>query len=248
MEPEEYPRIAQLEESHWWYRGLRERVIAECDDRVGKDAPILDVGCGTGGTMMALRSRFPSARIVGVDVSPLAIFHAARKGARHLVYGNINDLPFADGTFDVIVALDILYHEAVDEKRALHELFRVLRSGGSVVVNAPAFDWLRSDHDAVIHTARRYTTARLRTKAVEAGFEVVKCEYRNSLLFPLMVMERFARKIFPSATPRSAVVRHSAPANFLLGAVLAFENTLTRCGIRFPAGGSVFAVLTRPLR
>lgn len=245
MEPEEYPWMAQVEESHWWYRGLRERVIVECEGSVGEGTTILDVGCGGGGTMVALRSRFPSARIVGIDFSPLAIFHTARKGGGHLVYGNINDLPFADGTFDVIAALDVLYHAAVDEKRALQELLRVLRPAGIVIVNVPAFEWLRSDHDKVIHTARRYTTGRLRAKATEAGFEVVRCGYRNSLLFPLMLVERLIRKVFRPASPRSAVVRHWTPIDFLFGAILSLENRLLKCGVRFPAGGSVFAVLTK---
>lgn len=248
MDPEEYGLVSQVEARHWWYRGLREWVLAQCESRVHDEATILDVGCGTGGTILAFRSRFHSATIVGVDFSPLAIIHARRKADGHLVRGDINTLPFSDCAFDIILALDILYHAAVDEQRALHELRRVLAPAGVVLVNVPAFEWMRSNHDVVIHTARRYTTRQLAARAAGAGFGVVRCHYRNSLLFPLMAINRLAQRLFCSAPPRSALVRHSAPINALFGSVLTLENRLLKHGVKLPLGGSVFAILTKSPR
>ena len=245
MEPEEYSSMAQVEASHWWYKGLRERVFVELDDHVGEGTTVLDAGCGTGGTMAALRSRFPLAKITGIDLSPLAVPHAKDKAAGDVAHGTVNALPFADGVFDVVLVLDVLYHSGVDDNEALQELLRVLKSNGIVLINVPAFEWIRSDHDKVVHTARRYTAGQLRAKATQVGFEIVDCGYRNSLLFPLMVVQRLAERVTRHKAPKSAVVRLSAPVNFLLGAVLGFENRLLKSGVRFPAGGSVFEVLTK---
>ena len=246
MEPEEYSLISSVESSHWWYKGLRKRVITELDERVGEDTVILDAGCGTGGVVAGLGGRFPSSRIVGVDYSPIAVRHAVEKAEGHIAFGSVNALPFADGSFDVITALDVIYHAGVNENQALREFMRTLKPGGVAVVQVPAFEWLRSNHDVVVHTARRYTSRKLRASAREAGFDIVKCGYRNSLLFPLMVAQRLFTKVLRAHAPRSAVISHGIVADTLLGVMLAIENMLLRRGVRFPAGGSVFAVLEKP--
>ena len=246
MEPEEYELIAAVEQSHWWYRGLRNHVLAKINARLEQGGYVLDAGCGTGGTVAALNGRFPSAKILGIDSSPFAVQHAKATAGGHLAFGNVHSLPFPDDLFDYIISLDVLYHAAVDEKQALREFLRTVKPGGLVLVQVPAYDWLWSDHDVVVHTARRYTAGKLRSSAVGAGFGVVECGYRNSLLFPLMVAQRLMSKVFRSDTPRSAVVRHGVIINSLLGAILGVENMLLGRGVRFPVGGSVFAVFRRP--
>ena len=246
MEPEEYTRIAATENSHWWHKGLRNHVITTLIGRIEKNAHILDAGCGTGGTVAALNGRFLGAKIVGIDFSPCAILYAKEKAAGQLVFGNVHSLPFPDASFDVIIALDVLYHSAVDEKQALREFLRTVKPGGLVLIQVPAYEWLRSDHDAVVHTARRYTARNLRSSAVGVGFAVVECGYRNSLLFPLMVVQRLVRKIRKSNVPKSALICHGAIINTLLSVTLAVESMLLRRGVKFPAGGSVFAVFRKP--
>ena len=246
MEPEEYSLIADVEGHHWWHKGLRNRVIAELKGLVYEGIFILDAGCGTGGTVASFRACFPSATVVGVDFSPIALLHAKKKAGGQLTLGNVNTLPFADASFDIITALDVIYHAEIDEDHAFKEFMRIIKPGGKLLVNVPAYEWLRSDHDVVVHTARRYTVGKLRAKACEAGFGIVGCGYRNSLLFPLMVMQRITRRIWKSSSPKSAVIQHWGPVNVLLSIVLALENLLLSRGLKFWAGGSVFAVLKKP--
>lgn len=246
MEPEEYALIAAVEDSHWWYHGLRKYVIAELESLIGETANILDAGCGAGGIVAAINARFPRARIVGVDISPIAIPYSRAKVDGALAFADVNALPFPDATFDAIISLDVICNAAVDEKQVLREFMRAIKPGGVILLQIPAYEWLRSDHDVVVHTARRYTARNLRASAGGAGFEILMCGYRNSLLFPLMIIQRLVRKVLRPTAPKSAVIRHGSVINTLLSVMLDVENMLHRRGIRFPIGGSVFAVLRKP--
>ncbi|RME43213.1 MAG: class I SAM-dependent methyltransferase, partial [Caldilineae bacterium] len=142
MQPAEYANLAAHEESHWWFAGKREAVLW-CLARFGPPQPamwrVLDVGCGPGATLTALREHFPF--VVGVDYAPEALHYAARRHQRRLCRGNALALPFAGNTFHAVTALDVLYQRWVtDDRAALGEMHRVLKPGGLLVATVPAFD------------------------------------------------------------------------------------------------------------
>ncbi len=245
MEPEEYALISAVESDHWWYKGLRNFVLKKLAGRMDPNARILDAGCGTGGILAAINSRFPEAKTTGGDYSPIAMVHANEKARGHVTLGNVEALPFSDASFDIIISLDVIYHSSVDDEKAIREFMRVAKPGGLVFVHVPAYEWLRSDHDIVVHTARRYTSGKLRSRFGAAGFRTVECGYRNSLLFPAMATQRLLSKVRRHHSPKSAVVRHQRVVNTLLSTTLAAEGMLLRTGVRFPGGGSVFAIFKK---
>ncbi len=94
------------------------------------DADVLEVGCGTG--VMAERiNALPGVTVIAIDVSERFVELAAARGidARQ---GDICYLPFADDSFDVVFAGWMLYHVR-DVERAVNEVRRVLRPGGTFV-------------------------------------------------------------------------------------------------------------------
>jgi ubiquinone/menaquinone biosynthesis C-methylase UbiE len=99
---------------------------------------VLDVGCGTGVDLAGMLERVrPGGRVCGVDASALAVAQANRRlagapGATVLV-ADAQDLPFEDGAFDACRADRTLQHLQRPDQ-ALHELQRVLRPGGRLVV------------------------------------------------------------------------------------------------------------------
>jgi SAM-dependent methyltransferase len=153
-------------------------------------------------------------------------------------------MPFRDGAFAAVVSLDVLSHAAVDPPRALAEMRRVLAPGGRLVLNLPAFGWLRSAHDARVHNSRRFVPTEARRMLDAAGFQTVALRFWNALLLPLMVVQR---KILARAPDKGSDVATFPPwLDRTLHATTAVERRLMRAGLRFPAGGSLHAIATRP--
>lgn len=101
-------------------------------------ARVLEVGCGAGFNAVEQLRRFPSWRLTALDLDADMLGRTRSRlgedglGAA-LVRGSALELPFRDGAFDVVLCLGILHHVG-DWRQALHELRRVARSGGQVVV------------------------------------------------------------------------------------------------------------------
>jgi ubiquinone/menaquinone biosynthesis C-methylase UbiE len=108
------------------------------------DMRLLDVGCGPGSITRGFAERLPSGQVVGLDLSretlAAAREDAAARGLDNVVYqeGSVYDLPFLDGSFDVVYAHQVLQHLR-EPSGALREMLRVLRPGG--LLAARDVDW-----------------------------------------------------------------------------------------------------------
>lgn len=187
MELPEYALMDAAEDHMWWYRALHHRLIDALADVHGA---VLDAGCGTGGLLARLRAERSDLRLFGVEWADAAARRAAAKSAAAITRGSVNALPFADASFDAAVTADVLCHGAVDPSLALAELQRVLRPGGRLIVNMPAYGWLMSVHDRLVHNVRRSTARQLTALLGDAGFVQVRSRYWNGLLLPLLVAQR----------------------------------------------------------
>lgn len=207
--------------------------------RAGTAPQILDLGCGSGGNLALLDRELPQARLYGADLHPLAVSLARARGAGAICRASANALPYCDAAFDAVLALDVFYALEVDEGKAFRESRRVLKEGGILLVNLPAFEFLRGPHDAAVHTRHRYTARELKAKLVSAGYEVLRLTYWNTLLFPLVLAwRRMPRR--PGAL-RSDLVPLPGAVNGLLKFVLRLERSVFS-GFDLPFGSSVFAV------
>ena len=114
---------------------------------------ILDVGCGTGAVALSIASRAGTYEITGIDASPEMIQMARRKAAKAgarvtFEVAAIEDLPFNDGTFDLVTSSLMLHHLPGDLKpAAFAEVRRVLKPGGRFVV----MDFARESHSPLGH-------------------------------------------------------------------------------------------------
>jgi ubiquinone/menaquinone biosynthesis C-methylase UbiE len=124
------------------YADAAERLTAEVcrAARVGDGQRILDVGCGFGGTLASLNERLSSADLVGLNIDERQLDRArtlvrARAGNRvSFVRGDACWLPFADASFDALVAVESIFHFR-DRLSFLGQAARVLRPGGRLAVS-----------------------------------------------------------------------------------------------------------------
>ncbi len=133
------------------FRYNKEPWLPPVVDRIAEYSSVLEVGCGQGtDALYCCRQMREGATYVAVDWSDCSV-QSARKGASELgdrlkirsqfLVGNAESLDFADGSFDCVVSLGALHHTSSTEK-AVDELYRVLRPGGTAYVtlyrrNAP---------------------------------------------------------------------------------------------------------------
>ncbi|MEO7413917.1 MAG: methyltransferase domain-containing protein [Opitutaceae bacterium] len=247
MDAEEYPKLAAVEDTMWYFRALHAhvaRALAKFLPRASR-VDLVDAGCGTGGLIRRSKASHPQWRWTGVDLSPIACGLARERVGENtpIVEGSVTALPLADASCDVVTSLDVIYH-VDDDEAALREFHRILRPGGIVVINVPAYPWLWSYHDVATHARRRYTRAQLLAKLRAAGFNVVGATYWNAVFFPLVVLRR---KLLPAPRGRSDVQLFSPPVEAAFHFGMAIERTWLGALQRLPFGSSIFAVARKPL-
>ncbi len=198
MQNEDYEYLYQLEETFWWFAGMRaiSAVLIDPYLQTPQDRAILDAGCGTGGNLEWLRRYAGNGHTVGLDYAHTALRFCQQQGQRALVQASATDLPFADASFDLVTSFDVLVQipGAGADEQAMREMQRVLKPGGLAFVRGAAYEWMKSGHDAALDTQRRYTLSELSGKLERAGFTVLRQTYANSLLFPVAALRRLVLK------------------------------------------------------
>jgi len=98
---------------------------------------ILEIGCGDGTYIRAVKNRYEAAETFGCDINIDGIREALLKGdgTKYLTCDAVS-LPYKDETFDMIIIIDVLEH-ILDIKSALKEIYRVLKKGGELYCNIP---------------------------------------------------------------------------------------------------------------
>src|SRR5438034_3703599 len=168
MDEGAYEQHYRQEDEHWWFRGRRE-VIWSLLRRAGlpENPRLLDAGCGTGRNLVEF-GRLGPAR--GIDTSRQAVDFCHRRGLDNVAEARIEELPFPDASFDLVLACDVVEH-VPDDAAALTELRRVVAPGGRLLLTVPAYRWMWSPHDVYMHHYRRYTLRGLRDRVRAAGWE-----------------------------------------------------------------------------
>lgn len=228
---------------YWWYQSRADLLRVVLEGYVGEPDRVLDVGSADGPSVSWLR-RF--GRQTALDIDPRGLGPGG-------VCGSALALPFANETFDVVAAFDVVEH-CQPEHVALAELARVLTPGGRLLISVPAYQWAWSDFDEENGHHRRYTRPRTVDAVETAGLRVLRASYAFAAVFPMFAAERLIRRVRVAARRRSA----STPADvvslpqlprsverLLLGLTTLDRKILTRRDL--PFGSSVIVAAQKPL-
>jgi SAM-dependent methyltransferase len=245
MQRPEYESMFALEDHHWWFMGRRHLALALLEQwpALPLTARLLDVGCGTGGNLQALAQY---GQPHGLDISPIALDFARRRPLPHLTQSSGLAIPYPANAFAVVTIFDVLYHRwIIDDERALHELYRVLRPGGWLLLTDSALPQLWSQHDELYQARERYTLAAMRRKLAAAGFEQRVCSYANMLLLPVFFLVRVLMEWLPvSNIDRQGTFPEWF--NKLLTWVRKLETIWLRRGHNLPIGSSLICLSQKP--
>jgi SAM-dependent methyltransferase len=236
--------MLDVDEHHWWYRGRRQIIHAELDRLALPDpARVLDAGCGSGRTLQEL-VRYGA--VEGVELNEDAAQMAAERGDGEVKVGRLEDLPWGQDTFDLIVCLDVIEHTP-DDGLTLRELRRVCKPGGWLLVTVPAYPALWSAHDEANHHYRRYTRRSLRQAALGSGWQVTRMTSFNSLLLAPAAAVRLAQRRRRDTNSHSANLNLGPDwLNDALERPLRAEARWLARGRTLPVGLSLLALLSNP--
>lgn len=242
MNINEYNEMSEREDCYWWHTG-RMNIISKQLNKLfngQKKYKILNIGCGTGGTISTLEKY---GEVTNIDISSEALKFLKMKGFTGMLVKD-HRLPFKDGEFDLVIALDVLEH--IDQDRlSLDEWSRVLKKSGNLVVTVPAYNFLWSGHDASLHHKRRYTRNRLDWDLNKSSFAKLKNSYMITFSFFLVVGFRLLYKLTGKRmTENTSYVNLPPIINTLFDRLLRIEGTLLQF-INLPFGTSVLGIYKR---
>ncbi|NQX88526.1 MAG: class I SAM-dependent methyltransferase [Halioglobus sp.] len=238
-----FDQYLRLDEVHFWRVGKRKLVMEWLQNNLPNPCrSILDVG-GAASLLTKELSQLGTVTVVEPDKKMVEL--ASSNARVQVISGQFPGLPVSDRC-DVVTLLDVLEH-IEDDRAALEELLSLLNPRGLLVITVPAYMWLWTDHDVILHHKRRYTLTQLESLLNEVGFRVTRSSYYTSLLFPLMAASRLANRVRfgrgkknkPEYAPRNP----SALVNRILVAVMSMERKILRF-VRLPFGGSMIVLCT----
>jgi SAM-dependent methyltransferase len=244
FDPAFFERLVSLESRSFWFRGRNRLVVWALRSYAGDAKRFLELGCGTGFVLRAIREAFPEMNITATEVLAEGLSKAAaRTPDATFLQMDARRIPFV-GEFDVIGAFDVLEHVDEDEL-VLAQIHTALVEGGILLLTVPQHAFLWSAADDYAHHQRRYSRAELLSKLRASGFTIVRWTSFVTLLMPLLLASRFAHRDTVHFDPE-AEFRMPRSTNAILGGVMALERLAIRCGARLPFGGSLLVVARRP--
>lgn len=243
MEAGVYEAESEFEKDHWWFVGRR-RLFARTISELGVSLqdPVIDLGSGTGSNLRLLQE-IGFEHISAVEINPGAIAFCRDKKLPTPVLADVIETPYADGTFSLVLATDVVEH-IDDDAAALREVLRVLRTGGRAILTVPAFESLWGLQDDVSHHRRRYRMKEFIAKAQSSGFVIRDAYYFNYLLFlPIFLARQLIKRIGTSKHSENEI--NTPFINQICSFVFGIDIA-TAPHLHVPFGVSILAVVEKP--
>jgi SAM-dependent methyltransferase len=229
MKTDAFHSLRRVEEKHWFYSGKRlialhwVRRLEGNRVLIPKEATALDLGCGTGLLLSELGN---FRRKFGLEVAPeaLKLLHPSIQG--NVAQASALHLPLRSNALELVTCFDVIEH-IDDDRSALAEIARVLKPGGVLMLNVPAYQWMFGDWDVQHGHFRRYDQKGIGRLLLRSGFEILHLSYENLVGLIGAMLVRTLRKILPAAPLR---IENDIPSDWF--------NSLLRSAYVLPARGA----------
>jgi SAM-dependent methyltransferase len=189
----EQPVIHIPEDDHWWFASRTRALNVLMRQYLPSDPDgvrLLDIGCGAGNMIHHL-SHY--GQVKGLEIDERPVKKARERGYDVQQFDATQPMPFSDNTFDAVTTLDVIEHNE-DDMAILADSWRILKTGGHIVITVPAFMWLWTHNDDLNAHVRRYTRSELGEKLEKTGFKVNRITYNNFFVFPLAALLLLLRR------------------------------------------------------
>ena len=226
MKPEMFSIHAEVESRHWWF-AARRRILFPLIRQVMADQGgdlVIDVGCGTGGTIAALCGEYDC---LGIDDSEVAIETAQavypQGRFRHgCMPDDLRDVAPRTGLY---LLMDVLEH-VEDDHAFLSDLISLARSSAHILITVPACPELWSRHDVTAGHLRRYDPDSFTSLWRDHDATPRLVTFFNSRLYPLIRLARFVANRFGASCGREGSDFHVPPfpVNALFEGIFAGEG------------------------
>lgn len=232
-----YDDLYELEDTHWWHRAKRRLVYDFIRRFTPRTQPrILDIGCGTGKNI-EVWSRLGTT--AGIDVEARAIAYCRKRGILRVQQARAENTGLPASSVDVVTLLDVLEH--THDTIVLPEITRILSKQGILIVTVPAYPWLWSTWDTVLHHKRRYTKQTLRHAVSAAGLKTLYISHVFSFLPIPVILIRLVKSRYSKDRYGSDFRLTSRAINRILYALCVLEQYVMKI-VPLPFGTSIVCV------
>lgn len=244
-----FAQLAVIEDGHFWF-APRNTLITWLVRRHAPNARrVLEIGCGTGFTLRALRAALPNAAITASELHSQGLAHARKRHPAGVEFLQMDARRVGlEAALDLVGAFDVLEH-IEDDRGVISQIRQALKPGGVLIATVPQHPWLWSAADDIAHHKRRYGRRELDTKLADAGLRVLYQTSFATLTLPLLAAARMRARGPSKVHARAAINGETRPpriANAALTRLFEAEHALRRIGLPLPFGGSQVVVAERP--
>jgi SAM-dependent methyltransferase len=170
---------------------------------------ILEIGCSSGFMLREMKRDFPKALILGADVVKAPLYRIAEEQPGIPLFRfDLLKCPLPDEIADVVVMLNVFEH-IEDDVGAMSHVFKLLKSGGALIVEVPSGRRLYDKYDEELHHFRRYSSAELRAKLKGVGFTLDWESHLGFLLFPFFALAKHINQLSIPKARKDTVVQAS---------------------------------------
>jgi SAM-dependent methyltransferase len=223
-----------------------------CEHVVRVPSVVLEVGVSSGFLLKELVSRLPRHIVIGADYTRGTLDALARRTADiPLVQFDLARCPLENDFVDIAVLLNVLEH-IEDHERAVAELFRIMRPGGTAIIEVPAGSSLFDVFDRGLMHYRRYDMADLLALLRRAGFDIDRRSHLGFFIYPLFYLSKRLNQLrYPTGAAiderkiASNMIAATRKSGALPRLVMRLERAL-RPHISFPFGVRCLVTCRKP--